>query len=89
METRHPPLARANSTIAHRVLAALEMEPRALSPAELHSILELPPPIETLRAIMWKMEKHGLIAKPFPTHYCALQHEAVLRAGGRAAGGRG
>src|SRR5258706_15871798 len=47
-----PPLARTMATIAQRVLAAIEMEPRAFTPSELHDFLELPPPIETLRATL-------------------------------------
>ncbi len=79
VESERPPLARANATVAQRVLALLEMEPRALSPLEIFNLLELPPPIETLRTTLWKMEKHQLIARPFPGHYCALQYEADMR----------
>lgn len=76
-----PSIARAQATIAQRVLAFLEMEPRALSPMEIFNLLELPPPIETLRATLWKMENHNLIARPYPGHYCALQYVAQFRSG--------
>ena len=66
-------------TVAYRVLGVLEMEPRALSPAELFNMLELPPPIETLRTTLWKMAERGLIARPFPGGYCALQYEAMVK----------
>ena len=82
-----PSLARAAATVAQRVLSVLEMEPRALSPAELFNMLELPPPIETLRTTLWKMAQHGLIARPFPGGYCARQYEALVRRpGGEEAG---
>ena len=76
-----PALARTMSTIAARVLAVLEMEPRAFSPSELFDVLELPPPIETLRTTLWKMAQRGLIARPVGGHYCARQHEGVVMAG--------
>jgi hypothetical protein len=72
-KTKQPSLARTQATVAQRVLVLLEMEPRALSPMEIFNMLELPPPIETLRTTLWKMENNGLIARPFPGHYCALQ----------------
>jgi hypothetical protein len=80
-QTPRPSLARAQATIAQRVLAFLEMEPRALSPMEIFNQLELPPPIETLRATLWKMEHHNLIARPYPGHYCALQYLGQFRSG--------
>jgi hypothetical protein len=79
VSSMHPPLAKASSTVAHRVLAALEMEPRPFSPSDLFNFLELPPPIETLRTTLSKMYNAGLIARPFPGLYCALQHEAAVR----------
>lgn len=77
VEARGPSLARATATVAMRVLAVLEMEPRALTAGEIFNLLELKPPIETLRTTLWKMEKHGLIARPFPGGYCARQYEAL------------
>lgn len=74
----HPQLARTMATIAQRALAVLEMEPRAFSPAELFNMLELPPPIETLRTTLWKMAQRGLIARPFAGVYCARQYEAAI-----------
>lgn len=76
---RRPSLARTHATIAQRVLVALEMEPRAFTPSELYNVLELPPPIETLRTTLWKMAQRGLIARPFPGLYCACQYEAAAR----------
>jgi hypothetical protein len=70
--------ARAEATVAQRVLAVLEMEPRALAAGEIFNLLELKPPMETLRTTLWKMENHGLIARPYLGHYCALQHLAVI-----------
>jgi hypothetical protein len=78
IEPRRPALARASATVAQRVLVVLEMEPRAMSAQEIFDVLELPPPIDTLRTTLWKMEKHGLIARPFPGHYCALEHAGVI-----------
>jgi hypothetical protein len=80
IEPRRPSLARASATVAQRVLVVLEMEPRAMSAQEIFDVLELPPPIDTLRTTLWKMEKHRLIARPFPGHYCALQHVGAIGA---------
>jgi len=77
----HPALARTSPTVAERVLSVLEMEPRAFSPPELLNLLELPPGIDTLRTTLSKLEKRGLISRPFPGHYCANQHvQTVLKA---------
>jgi hypothetical protein len=83
---RHPSLARAAATVAHRVLSLLEMEPRPLTAGEIYNQLELPPPIDTLRTTLWKMEKHGLIARPFPGQYCALQYAGTFSASGEGVG---
>lgn len=86
LQASHPALARTMATIATRVLTVLEMEPRAFSPSELFNVLELPPPIETLRTTLWKMAQRGLIARPFSGVYCALQYEAVVRTRSEQAG---
>lgn len=78
---RRPSLARTQATVAQRVLVLLEMEPRALAPAEIFNLLELKPPIETLRATLWKMAEHSVIARPYQGHYCALQYAAQFRSG--------
>jgi hypothetical protein len=80
IERHRPSLARASATVAQRVLVVLEMEPRAMSAQEIFDLLKLPPPIETLRTTLWKMEKHGLIARPFPGHYCGLQYAGAIGA---------
>jgi hypothetical protein len=82
---RGPSIARASATVAQRVLALLTMEPRSLSPVEIFNTLELPPPIETLRATLSKMLQRGLVARPFPGFYCALEYENEIRR--MAAGG--
>ncbi len=55
-----------------------------MAPIEIFNLLELPPPIETLRSTLWKMADHGLIARPFPGHYCALQFASQFQATGNA-----
>jgi hypothetical protein len=81
-----PSLARGMATIAERVLPLLEMEPRAFSPSEIFNLLELPPPIETLRTTLWKMAQRGLIARPFSGVYCARQYEEIIMRGSQNAG---
>jgi hypothetical protein len=78
---RRPSLARTQATIAQRVMVLLEMEPRALSPIEIFNLLELKPPIATLRATLWKMAEHSVIARPYQGHYCARQYAAQFQAG--------
>jgi hypothetical protein len=77
-----PSLARANATVAARILALLEMEPRALSPAEVHSLLELPPPPDTVRTTLWKMADAGIVVRLARGTYCSHRHAVdVLRTG--------
>ena len=83
-ETRPRPLARTQATVAKRVMDLLDMEPRLLSPAEIFNLLELKPPIETLRATLWKMAEHDVIARPSQGHYCSKLHAHLFRAGENA-----